>query len=361
MIRIFLVREILKSGGGGCTMFLWLAKQLQKTYDVTLVLFYEDMVDKDLLGDIKTIYITKRHPNKIINRAKFVSADFLFLYSIIKNGKPDVIISFGNSNYWELVILKKFLNFKLIVSERRDPLSNRTLEDRFIYHCYKYADTVVFQSNGAKDIFKQKLNNKLVVIPNPVSVPQQQWICPSEMNSIVNVARMELVQKRQDILFDALAIVLAKVPYVSLHLYGDGMDMQRIKDIAKEKGVLDNVIFHGNVRNIKEKLLNHSVFVFSSDYEGVPNALLEAMSLGMPVVSTDCSPGGAAMLIENGVNGYLVPRGDSRAIANSIIEIITNNKKAVEIGINARISCNRYTEEKMAALWSEAIDSLFIY
>lgn len=74
----------------------------------------------------------------------------------------------------------------------------------------------------------------------------------------------------------------------------------------------------GKLQMFWKKMSDSKMYVLSSDFEGIPNSLLEAMSIGMPVVSTDCSPGGARLLIENGVNGLLVKTGNSGELASAM-------------------------------------------
>ena len=184
------------------------------------------------------------------------------------------------------------------------------------------------------------------------------WNIKNTDLSVANVARLELVAKRQDLLIHAIAIVKNKFPGVVLHLYGGGDDMDFIKKLIEEKNVSDNVVLHGNVGNIKQHLLKHRVFAFSSDYEGVPNALLEAMSIGMPVVSTDCSPGGAAMLLGKNENGILVSRNNAQSIADAIISYFEDDQLAQSYGRRARESCSRFNEERIAQLWVDEINYL---
>lgn len=358
MKKIVIVREMLKSGGGGCTMILWLANQLKKYYDVTFLFIYEDCVEKDLVCDFKVKYLTNRFPHKWLNRLKFVTIDYVALMRTINKINPDLVISFGNSSLWEMALAKKFCNFKMLVSERRDPNSNRSLEERFVYQCYKLVDSVVFQSEGARQIFANSHLKRSTVIPNPVKIPNFQWELSNTDLSIANVARLELVAKRQDLLIDAMTIIVKKYPSATLHLYGDGEDKEIIRQKIEEKHLENNIFLHGNVRNVKEKLLKHRVFAFSSDYEGVPNALLEAMSVGMPVVSTDCSPGGAKMLLGSNEYGLLVSRGNAKAIADSILAYFESDDLAKTYGSKARTSCVRFSEEKISELWRNEIDKI---
>lgn len=356
MKKIVIVREMLKAGGGGCTMILWLANQLKRFYDVTFLFIFEDCVEKDLVCDFNVEYLTKRFPHKWLNRFKFVTLDYINLMRSLNRLHPDVVISFGNSSLWEMALAKRFCKYKMLVSERRDPNNNRSLEDRFIYQCYKLADSVVFQSEGARQIFLNSHLKRSTVIPNPVNIPKFEWELSKTDMSIANVARLELIAKRQDLLIDAMTFIIKKFPAATLHLYGDGEDKQKIIQIIEEKHLQNNVFLHGNVKNVKEQLLTHRVFVFSSDYEGVPNALLEAMSVGMPIISTDCSPGGAKMLLGANEFGLLVSCGDSKAIAEAVIEYLENEKLAKSYGRKARNSCDRFSEENISEMWRKEIE-----
>ena len=98
------------------------------------------------------------------------------------------------------------------------------------------------------------------------------------------------------------------------------------------------------------------MFVMTSDYEGIPNALAEAMSLGLPCISTDCSPGGAALLMENGKNGLLVPVGDSDKLAEAMREYMDDPEFAEQMGRNAINIADTFSQEKILDQWISFIE-----
>jgi glycosyltransferase involved in cell wall biosynthesis len=100
------------------------------------------------------------------------------------------------------------------------------------------------------------------------------------------------------------------------------------------------------------------MFVLSSDFEGIPNALLESMSIGVPSVSTDCSPGGAAMLIRNKENGLLVPKGDVKALATAMEFIITHPAESERMAIQATEVNELYAETEIAGKWESFLTKL---
>lgn len=114
----------------------------------------------------------------------------------------------------------------------------------------------------------------------------------------------------------------------------------------------------GHVKHIAEHLESVSMFVLSSDYEGMPNALIEAMALGLPCVTTDCSGGGAKFLIKDGVNGLLVPVRDVEALANAIDRVLSNTEFAVKISKEAKKIIQRLSPNVIYDKWEECIKSI---
>ena len=170
---------------------------------------------------------------------------------------------------------------------------------------------------------------------------------------IVSVGRFEIIQKRQDILLRAGMIVFEKYPDYRIVFWGDGPDEIRVKELAKELGIDSKVIFCGVTDRVLEKVNQSEIFVLSSDYEGIPNVLIEAMSIGMPCVATDCSPGGAKMLLEDGKIGKLVDCGNYEDLAKEIIYFIENREKEIEYGNNAKKSINRFSYSKLMDQWEQ--------
>ena len=118
-------------------------------------------------------------------------------------------------------------------------------------------------------------------------------------------------------------------------IYGDGYLKGELEKHIQWLGLLDSVELAGSVRNLEDRIYDSALFVLSSDFEGMPNALLEAMSLGLPVISTDASGGGPREVIRSGTNGILVPIRDKDAIANAMIEVLTDYEYGEKLASNA--------------------------
>ena len=154
-------------------------------------------------------------------------------------------------------------------------------------------------------------------------------------------------------LVESFALVCGKYPDAILNIYGSGEDKDRLINIIHRLRLENNIFLHGAIKEINSALLTNRIFVLSSDFEGIPNALLEAMALGMPVISTNCSPGGAALLIQNNYNGVLVPQNDVTKLATAICELIEKPDLCSIYGKNARISMSKFSEDIIYNMWKQ--------
>ena len=284
---------------------------------------------------------------------------YTFLKDICLKEKPDVLVSFLPIPNALAVLCSKKLHIPVIISERADPFQQLSKLDRIIHSIYNRADGAVFQTEGARSFYNKKLQEKSIVIPNPV-VNNYSEIIHDYYNSkkeIVSVGRFEIVQKRQDVLLKASKIVFDSYPEYRLVFWGDGPDEYRLKKLARELKIDDKVIFAGVTNAVLEKVNKSEIFVLSSDYEGIPNVLIEAMSIGMPCVSTDCSPGGARMLLEDGKLGKLVACRDYKALAREIINFIQNKGEQEKYGNCAKKSIGRFSYNALMNKWEEYLKS----
>ena len=123
----------------------------------------------------------------------------------------------------------------------------------------------------------------------------------------------------------------------------------------REAGIVENVEFLPFSVNVHEKIIKDAMYVNSSDYEGMSNAMLEAMAIGMPVVCTDCPIGGASSIIKNHVNGMLVPVSDSKALYQAMKMIIENQELEKQISVNASKIRQELSLTNIAEMWMELI------
>lgn len=285
--------------------------------------------------DANVVYLPfpgRRESGKI----KRMKAREAFIKACIKEYNPDIVISFCTEPNIYTIAAARTCDIPVIVSERNDPERDprskfaRTLRKLL----YPFADGFVFQTNQAANYFTKGIKSRSVVISNPVKQNLPEVYRGEHRKAVVTAARLE-PQKNIDLLLISFAEISNKYPDYCLEIYGRGDEEQRLVELAQSLGIQDCVKFKGFSLHLHEEIRDAACFVLSSDYEGMPNALIEAMALGLPVISTDCPCGGPAMLIQNGTNGLLVPVGDADKMSAAMIKIIESEELSTLLGRNA--------------------------
>lgn len=158
-------------------------------------------------------------------------------------------------------------------------------------------------------------------------------------------------------MISAFSIYAQKNKTVKLELYGDGEDMEAIKRQIEALNMQERIVVKGSVSNPMQYVSTSKCYILSSDFEGIPNSLLEAMSVGVPVISTDTSPGGARFLISNNQNGLLVKCGDINMLADKMDYLFNNPQKADDMGKNAKQVLERFKEDNIAKMWDSYLNT----
>ncbi|MBC8116237.1 MAG: glycosyltransferase family 4 protein, partial [Candidatus Saccharimonas sp.] len=210
---------------------------------------------------------------------------------------PSVVISFVNRTNLLTQVATWGLPLPVIVSERNDPREESSpLSMRLLRRVlYPQADAVVVQTNSVLAWAKKVApKGRSVVIPNPVGHPKRIW-SPTGQQKIVAIGRLHR-QKGFDVLIEAFAKIAPLHQHWTLDIYGEGPERLSLELMIQNLRLTDRVTLRGIVSDISSPLVEAGLFVMPSRYEGFPNALLEAMACGCPVISTDC-PSGPAEII----------------------------------------------------------------
>ena len=283
------------------------------------------------------------------------------MHRFIKNEKFDVAVGFLSPSQLRLALACLGTKTKLIFSHRGDPYQhgqggNSSFIGKLSSWAFNRADWYVFQTPMAQKAFSEAIRNRSCVIANVISpLVRNKDRNEGVEKRIVSVGRLDIRQKRQDLLIEAFAQVVKKYPDYTLELYGDGSDEQLLKEKASN---CPQIHFMGKTMDVASAIQQATMLVLSSDFEGIPNALLEAMSIGVPCVSTDCSPGGASMLIENGVNGLLVPKGDVDGLEKAMIWFIEHPEEREEMGKQGMKVNENYSGDRIKTAWLSVIEKM---
>lgn len=218
-----------------------------------------------------------------------------------------------------------------LVSERNDPTryEHRRIRDL----CYRRAKVVVCQTEDAVKSFPASIRKKSVVIPNPLEAKEEPHKGEREKR-IVAVGRLN-AQKNHKLLLRAFASFAEDHGDYRLEIYGQGELEPELRKLAEKLKIDNRVIFEGFSEHVLADIRTASMYVLSSDYEGISNSMLEAMSLGLPVIATDCPIGGSRMYIRDGINGMLVPVGDEDALACAMRRLADESDLGKRLGKEA--------------------------
>ena len=250
-------------------------------------------------------------------------------------------------------MIKKSLKSKVIISVRNDPkIEYKNIVNKIIMKLfYKKADGFVFQTKEAQDYFNDKIKRKSVIIANPVDEHFfREKYEPSKEKIFVNVGRLN-EQKNQLFLIKCFEQVIKKHKDAKLYIYGEGNLRNNLQEYIDANKLGNNIKLCGNVDNISKVLNNKYAFILSSKYEGMPNALMEAMAVGLPSISTDCPCGGPKEIITNNVNGILVENENEKDMINAIQNLIEKKDIYNKLIDNTKNSMNKYKQEKICKKW----------
>ncbi len=299
------------SGGGAERVISILANKLceEKNFEIAIVAYDDKPVTYKINSEIKLFSLKKeRDFEKIIelrNRLK----------------EYDIIISFDYSicirTYLSTIGLRK----KHIMSERNDPRFNvnKSFVNFARKFCYTRANIVVFQTEKAKAYFSKKIQNKGVVIPNPVDISKipEQTVYGKNANRLIAIGRLE-PQKNFELLIKVFERFVKKYPNYRLDIFGSGSEHDKLQRLIETSKNSSRIKLKGFVSNIYNEMATSTIYVSSSNFEGISNAMLEALCMGLPTIVTDCNNGGVYSFIENYVNGIIVKPNDEDALYEAL-------------------------------------------
>ena len=280
----------------------------------------------------------------------------LELRKVLKVESPDCIVSFMAEPNYRAIIASHGLKIKTIISVRNDP--NKEYPGKIGNLLGKkllpLADGCVFQTSEAQRWFPKKLQDKSQIIFNAVKEDFFEINRQVVKNTIVTCGRLE-EQKNHKMLINAFELVLKKHPDAKLMIYGEGKLRSDLTELIKSKGIEQNVLLCGNSNNVPEVLSKAEIFVLSSDYEGMPNALMEALAAGVPCISTDCPCGGPKSLITDKVNGRLISIKNEQQLANVLVELLDNKEMATGLGTEAQKRAFEFSPTKIYETWHKYV------
>lgn len=346
------------SGGGAERVTCNLANSLAlKGHEVDILTMSDKEATYSLSHSVKRKSLILQHErkgflyNSLLRLKRFAGC--------LRKSDADVFIVMLPVTTIMLLQMKWLMSAKVIASERVDPSIYPEKKQKLLKRLAHKADGWVFQTEEERLWYgKSTGKSNVTIIPNAINSDFVKPAYAGERRKIIVTAGRLTAQKNHALLLNAFALIHRNYSDYKLVIYGDGDKKDELQRLVNELGLTNKVEMPGYTTDIGEAIYDASLFVLSSDYEGMPNALMEAMALGVPCVSTDCDGGGARFLIENKKNGLLVPKGDVDALANAMEQMLSNREFAEKCGREAHQICERLAPEKIYGEWEQFIKEI---
>ena len=347
-MKIVFVIPDMPGGGSEKVISLLANEYIKQNIQVAIMMFAGNEVAYELDPRIEVFSVAGASAGNALVRLKRVWK----MRTYFRKNKDCYIFSFSTMGTAFCVMATFFMKRYILVSERSDP--HECPNAKWRDWAYAKADRLVFQTREGMEYFPSNIQEKSVVIPNPVdeNIPYRTGNVRSK--TIVSAGRLE-IEKNYPLLLRAFKKFQLDYPEYSLHIYGAGTLETELKELSVSLGLGEKVIWHGFTRNVKEEILDSGMFILSSDHEGMSNSMIEALAMGIPTIATDCPIGGCRAYIEDGVNGLLVPIKEEAALVGAMKKIAGDDTLAEQLSDQAVKVRDTYSTKAIADKLLEAI------
>ena len=357
-MKIVFIAPSMQFGGAERVISILTDQLTKRGHDMYIGIFNEALppVAYTINPKVRVDYIS---PSRYNSLKKFRDSSAA-MERYLRNISPDIVVSFCNVIGARTSIVCKKMGIPMVFSERNDPSKylvgvKSKIYQKILTHNVK---NVVFQTAGARAMYPKNIQKRSAIILNPLNTDNMpDRFVGERKKEIVSVGRLD-PQKRQDVMIRAFKQIADRYPEYKLIIYGEGAKRAALTELIRELGLENRVSLPGTEKNIFDKIKDASMFVFTSDFEGLPNALIEAMALGLPCVSTKCSPGGAEELIKDGESGILVECGDENQISEAMEKLLSDKARCDALGENALKIRERVSVNEIVTQWENYFENV---
>lgn len=344
-MRVLFTIRSLTGGGAERVVSVLSGLMAQRGIETYIVAYARTDKDYELDEKVKVLIMPERKDGLL---TKFLRIPDM--RKLVKEIKPDVVIPFVGTVLYVTWFAIWGLKTKFVLTIRNNPwvmpasLKERKLRDWIA----KKSDAIMIQNEEQGNYFSLEREEKIFTVSNPIQkkfMENGKDVYSEEIKKVISVGRLE-PQKNHRLLISAFAKAYADEPQIKLYIYGDGREENSLRGFIEELGLQEKVYLMGRATNMLQVLKEADLFVMTSDYEGMPNALMEAMVVGVPCISTDCKTGPKTLIKEQD-NGILVPIRDEERLIEALEWAIDNPDLMNKMGMCARkYMCDNFTEEK---------------
>ena len=344
--------------GGAERVMANIMTYLSNSLDVTLITLEDKESVYKLPSNIKHKVINPRENRRGILRKVSRIID---IRRAVEDSNPDLVLSFMTPMNIITLVSLIGTNIPIVVSERNDPKNS---PHQFYYRLlrkltYNMATGIVCQTNEYVEFFKGSIRNKCKVIYNPLKENLPVHRNHEADNIICTVGRL-VEAKNQKLLINAYSKLALIYPEYKLFIYGDGPLKENIKEMIDSLNLSEKVILKGTFNDIHNEINKCKLFVLSSNFEGIPNVLLEALAMGMPCITTKFDGGGYKVLIDDYKNGLIVDKDNVEQLTEAMIRLIEDKELRKEVSKEAIKSREKFSNEKIMKQWKQYLESCCI-
>ena len=345
-MKIIFCTPHLATGGSERVMSLLANKFVQEGHSVEIILLSSNKCSYYLNEKIVTTYAGSNDNTTILKR-------MFWLRAYVKKKSPDLTIAFLEKAYCFTLLSLLGLNVRVIASERNDPSSSLIYWRVLKWFLLPQATHLVVQTQKIKDYFPTKIQQKTSIIFNPVTDKVFNLSVTEKNKIIVAVGRL-YPQKNHKLLIEAFSKIHKKHQDYNLYIFGDGPLKQPLTELIHDLNLEGRCFLKGRTEGIVEEMNRAELFCLSSDFEGMSNALIEAVCIGLPIVTTNVS--GTEIFLENEKNALIVNIGDTQAFAMAMDRLLSDEKLKKNMSEANKAKANIFRMDNIYKQWSDLIN-----
>lgn len=345
-MKICFVTSTLISGGSERVMSLLANRFAEDGYDVEIINLNQHIVFYPIDSRVTLLFAEDEVGNCPVKKLKW-------LRRYVKQTRPDVVVPFMEAVYCFTLCALVGVDVPVVSSERIDPRKSPFLRNILRRVFLPLTDWLVVQTQDIKDFYPRFIQKKTSIIYNPVSEKVFNLPDVEKTDTLISVGKLD-DQKNHALLINAFAKVAQDFPSWKLVIYGEGPLRDSLELIVDSLQLQGRVLLPGRSDRVIEEMNKSKIFVFSSNYEGMSNAILEAVCVGLPVVTTNVS--GAKELVQEG--GYVVPIKSEEHLVQSMRSLMNDNALRKEMGVKNKARACDYKIDRIYREWVEVINNI---
>ena len=347
-MKLAFVTATLTSGGSERVISILANKLSERGHEVEIICYNKHIVFYPINSSVKIVFAEEECKSSNIIKK------MIWLRRHIIQEKPEIVIPFMVAVYSCTLIALLGCRIPVLSSVRNDPRLGRRIYKFARRTILPLSTHIVVQTKHIKDYFPKKLHDKITIIYNPVNdrifdVLSNNY---SKQNRIISVGRL-FPQKNQKMMICAFSKIASEFTNWKLVLFGEGPLRPELENLIKEKNMTGRIELPGRSEMVLEEVAKSKLFCMSSYYEGMSNAMIEAICLGLPIISTKVS--GTEELVQDGYNGYLLEDNDIDGLAYRFKEMMSHEENIHLFGQRNREQVYKFKTEAIVNQWENLI------